>query len=160
MRALALAIICTALAVPTFAAAQWYAPLREGERIQVEYARTGVLTEGRLARAIEDSIWLRVPNYNLDWGFDLRSLEHVRVHRGTRHAIGEHALKGLAYGFAAGATLGLGLALGDREGADYFGGVAGTSAVAGILIGVPSMVIGALTGISVDVWEKVPLPAK
>jgi hypothetical protein len=158
MRAISLALIASMTVLPASAAAQWHASLREGDRIRMEIARVTDDPEGRFVRTAGDSLWYNLRFLPDTFATDLRVVQRLQVYRGTRHAVGRYALKGLAYGFLAGAAIGLVAGISNPKSAEFFGGVAGTAAFTGGLIGAPATVIGGLLGISAPVWEDVPSP--
>ena len=160
MRSVAILITSCALIVrPGISAAQWQAVLQPGDRIEITWPASTVRYVGPFVAASADSVWMWDDVHRDTVGFALSPAPRIRVHRGTRRAIGRRAVKGFLVGFGIGASIGLVAGVADPEGAEFFGGAGGAGAFFGLLLGAPGMVIGALAGISVAVWEPVSLSA-
>ena len=154
------ALLTTALALvlhPAIASAQWHAGLRPEDRIEITWPRSTVRFAGSFLAGNADSVWLRDEVRRDTIAFALSPAPRIRVHRGKRTAVFSRAGKGFLIGFGVGASLGLVAGLADPEGAEFVGGAAGAGAFTGLLLAAPGLLIGALTGISVDKWELVPL---
>lgn len=146
------------LAVPAAADAQWYAPLRADDRIELRIRKGPLPIEGRFVRATNDSLWLRSDQSSLTVPYPVTPLESVRIYRGTKREIGRSALRGLLIGAAVGGSIGFVGGLTDRAFSEFFGGPLGGAAVVGALFAAPGIVIGGLLGISTPVWQPVELP--
>ena len=159
-RLLRLPCLLLILVLPVAAQAQWHASIEVDDRIEVR-SRTGPrLLEGRFVRATTDSVWLRDGHTGFVVSLPRARIENVRIYRGSRRQIGRSAVRGLLVGAAIGAGLGFIGGLADDEFSEFFGGPLGGAAITGALLAAPGAVIGAMLGISVPVWERVPVETR
>jgi len=146
------------LTLPVASDAQWHAALSAGDRIEAVWRRPVIVALGNSVRATSDSLWMHHESASDTTAIAAASLRRLRVFRGRHREIRRYAFKGLMIGAAIGGTLGLALAAGDPEGAEYFDGPVGTAALIGALSAAPGLVIGALVGLVHERWEEVHLP--
>jgi len=129
-----------------------------GARLQLYWRGEPTSLTGTYVRASGDTIWVQYEGSSDTIAVATAGLGELRIYRGQRRAIGRGAWRGLLRGAAFGGALGLTLAtFGDRESTDYFGGILGTTAFMAGFFAVPGAIIGAIAGISYEVWEPVPL---
>jgi hypothetical protein len=152
-----LASLLLPLILPAIAQAQWHTSVELDDRVEV-WSRSGPrLLEGRFVRATTDSVWLREAHTGFVVSLPRARIESVRIYRGSRRQIGRSAVRGLLVGAAIGAGLGFIGGLADDHFSEFFGGPFGGAAITGALLAAPGAIIGAMFGISVPVWERVPV---
>lgn len=153
-----LACVVFVIAIPASSGAQWHATLRPDDRIELRSRNAPMPIRGHFVRASDDSVWWRPDHSAFAVAAPLTPMESLRIYRGTKREIGRSALRGLLIGAAIGASLGFIGGLTDEGFSEFFGGPIGGAAITGAVLAAPGAVIGGLLGISVPVWENVPLP--
>jgi cyclophilin family peptidyl-prolyl cis-trans isomerase len=134
--------------------------LSPGARIEVYWR--GAPTETPLSavflRSAGDSLFVQYGERRDTAAIGIANIQELRVYRGQGRALRRRAwvgsIAGAALGIAVGITLG---AVGDKKTVDNLGGTLGATALMAGLFAVPGTLIGALTGVSVGVWDAVPL---
>jgi len=159
VRTLAFAVFGILAAGASCLSAQASGELSPGARIQIERAESTTLS-GVYIRRAGDSLLLLDDVIRDTLTIPITSIRELSVSRGRRSAVRRRAWKGLLIGAGIGFALGATVALADDEASDYFSGPLGMGAFTAALLAVPGAVIGALAGISYEVWEPVPLPAR
>jgi hypothetical protein len=114
---------------------------------------------GHFVRRDGDTIWVRPPGTTGLQFIPRATVTDFRVSRGFERPVGRRAWRGFLIGAGSGFFFGGLMALGDPEGAEWFGGQVGATAFMTGFFAVPGAVIGAISGIPRrERWVRVPTP--